>query len=952
MLHMDGGCINAANQVADLDFYQDQIVVMQAVEQPSSDSAQRQDRVDSPSVETAKSSTHPEPSRLPGSGTPARRPLQSVKRQLTVPPQQSPDEFGSGKVKPNEVQRGELPRTVQEAIDQDSGHDDRSTPLSDPPSFIATPPAHAPLPTPTPLRPPSDDFSEAAVKAEPQLDPQFQPASSQDYEPQPQANPLLQREDEISDSVNRGQPLRQLAEESNPERLEASVKPGIEVLSELEAPLKQFQGNADAAAFLQQIEIVRKEAVKSRTVVGVVGNTGAGKSSVINAMLEEERLVPTNCMRACTAVVTELSYNHSKTESSKYRAEIEFITPEEWRKELMVLYDEVFDDAGRVVHDVRDPDSQAGIAYAKIRAVYNKWTQDQLGKASVEKLMREQSVQSILGTTRRVNERLPETCYKRLQTYVDSREKGDEKFDKNGNRIGLRKRKFEFWPLIKVVRIYVKAEALRTGAVVVDLPGVHDSNAARAAVAEGYMKQCTGLWIVAPITRAVDDKAAQKLLGDTFKRQLKFDGTYSAVTFICSKTDDISRTEATDSLELGDEMANIENRLAEIMLERKKLTADLKDAKGKKEDYESVFDEVDEKIDVWKALKDRIDDGESIFAPAEKTKKRKQTKKASTSSRKKRRGSADSDDEVEVISSDEEESEQVEAQPAGPPLRTQQIDDKLEELKTLKKEARREKSSLYEQIRNIRKEINKIQEQEADLDDQAQALCIAGRNNYSRTAIKQDFAAGIRELDMENAEEDNPDEFDPEEQLRDYDEVARSLPVFCVSSRAYQKLSDRLQKDSDVPGFTTKDQTEIPQLQAHCRKLTENGRAANCRRFLNSLNRLVSSLALWASDDGSVPKLNAQQHDSEQRFLQRRLEDLKKALDKTVKSTVEDIQETMARYIFDLFISAVEAAAKAAHSTQANWGAHRNDGGLLWTTYKATTRRWGVFQRARGLRDL
>lgn len=50
----------------------------------------------------------------------------------------------------------------------------------------------------------------------------------------------------------------------------------------------------------------------------------------------------------------------------------------------------------------------------------------------------------------------------------------------------------EFWPLIKVVRIYTKAEALSTGAVIVDLPGVHDSNAARAAVAQGYMKQCTG----------------------------------------------------------------------------------------------------------------------------------------------------------------------------------------------------------------------------------------------------------------------------------------------------------------------------------------------------------------------------------------------------------------------------------------------------------------------------
>ena len=53
-------------------------------------------------------------------------------------------------------------------------------------------------------------------------------------------------------------------------------------------------------------------------------------------------------------------------------------------------------------------------------------------------------------------------------------------------------------------------------------------DAARAAVAEGYMKQCTGLWIVAPINRAVDDKAAKSLLGESFKRQLKMDGGFSS----------------------------------------------------------------------------------------------------------------------------------------------------------------------------------------------------------------------------------------------------------------------------------------------------------------------------------------------------------------------------------------------------------------------------------------
>ena len=43
----------------------------------------------------------------------------------------------------------------------------------------------------------------------------------------------------------------------------------------------------------------------------------------------------------------------------------------------------------------------------------------------------------------------------------------------------------------------------------VDLPGVRDANVARGAVAEKYMKSCNAVWIVADITRAVDNRTAK-----------------------------------------------------------------------------------------------------------------------------------------------------------------------------------------------------------------------------------------------------------------------------------------------------------------------------------------------------------------------------------------------------------------------------------------------------------
>jgi hypothetical protein len=84
-------------------------------------------------------------------------------------------------------------------------------------------------------------------------------------------------------------------------------------------------------------------------------------------------------------------------------------------------------------------------------------------------------------------------------------------------------------------------------------------------------------------------------------------------------------------------------------------------------------------------------------------------------------------------------------------------------------------------VRGKKAEIATLEKARKEVEVRVNSICIQARNEYSTTAIQQDFADGVRELDMENAEEEDEENFDPDQEIRDYDEVAKSLKVFCVS---------------------------------------------------------------------------------------------------------------------------------------------------------------------------
>ncbi len=61
-----------------------------------------------------------------------------------------------------------------------------------------------------------------------------------------------------------------------------------------------------------------------------------------------------------------------------------------------------------------------------------------------------------------------------------------------------------------------------------------------------------------------------------------------------------------------------------------------------------------------------------------------------------------------------------------------EITSKIAELRVAKKEGRREKLGIDEQMKDLRREIEQIDKENESIDAELSAKCISGRNEYSR----------------------------------------------------------------------------------------------------------------------------------------------------------------------------------------------------------------------------
>ncbi|XP_048338522.1 uncharacterized protein LOC125425079 isoform X2 [Sphaerodactylus townsendi] len=209
------------------------------------------------------------------------------------------------------------------------------------------------------------------------------------------------------------------------------------------------------------------------------------------------------------------------------------------------------DKSGHLKKRCLDRKTEAGAACSRVKAVYGRIDE-------IAELERMQDVTQHLGTVKHISAGTAADFRKNIEKFIDSRT--DNLREMKGG---------EFWPIVKCVKIQVaQAEVLKTGVVLVDLPGIRDSNAARDSVAKEYLKNCNAVWVVASITRAVDDKTAKEILNGHLRRQLFMDGQFGNLAFVCTKTDSFNISDIVRDLDLREEIQPLEEELEELEHQR------------------------------------------------------------------------------------------------------------------------------------------------------------------------------------------------------------------------------------------------------------------------------------------------------------------------------------------------------------------------------------------------
>ncbi|XP_008826359.1 nuclear GTPase SLIP-GC [Nannospalax galili] len=270
--------------------------------------------------------------------------------------------------------------------------------------------------------------------------------------------------------------------------------------------------------------------------VGLLGSTGAGKSSLINALIQQAMFLPVSGESICTSCIVQVS----SVCCEQYEAKIHLLSDQEWKEELRNLT--------KLLHRTEEPSEEADMwdkddaveeAAWKLQMVYGSGAERQ----SFEDLLRTKP-RGKIPTSRIITLKAEEAeeLSVKLDPYIRTQRRH---WDREPAETRM-------WPLIKYVEVILpKSALLPEGVVLVDIPGTGDFNSKRDEMWKKTIDKCSVIWVICDIERVSGGRTHEDLLNESIKACQR--GFCRDVALVITKTDKLHLAEYLRERKMGNQ---------------------------------------------------------------------------------------------------------------------------------------------------------------------------------------------------------------------------------------------------------------------------------------------------------------------------------------------------------------------------------------------------------------